>query len=317
MRPATRRGHDALPQRPHPDRQHDPHGFLIDPRITGRQFGQSRSQRSSPRAVPRSSTPTAGPRCSRCRSPTRRRSSASTSARRPRPASRRPRMPPPRPARARAASPARPHAHRAPASPLRRPAREGAACGFAFRRRVASRATVEVFQASVGRRIVGNRRIARFTGRRRSFTWSGKRARDGVLFARFRVRVAKGVSDVRRVTLRRSHGRFRLGRSSLPPPRLRAADPVQARLAGLRRRGQPLRADRVPARLAGARDRARAARRPRRAHVQGAPPPGAPHHPAARGLATARARRPPLPDQRPPRRAHGDGDARRPPFVRG
>ena len=84
---------------------------------------------------------------------------------------------------------------------------------FAFSRRVAGRATVEVFQASVGRRVVGNRRIARFTGRRRSFTWSGRRARNGLLFARFRVRVAKGVSDVRRVTLRRSHGRFRLGRS--------------------------------------------------------------------------------------------------------
>ena len=84
---------------------------------------------------------------------------------------------------------------------------------FAFSRRVPARATVEVFQASVGRRVVGNRRIARFTGRRRSFTWSGARARNGLLFARFRVRVARGVSDVRRVTLRRSHGRFRLGRS--------------------------------------------------------------------------------------------------------
>ena len=84
---------------------------------------------------------------------------------------------------------------------------------FAFSRRVPARATVEVFQASVGRRVVGNRRIARFTGRRRSFTWSGARARNGLLFARFRVRVAKGVSDVRRVTLRRSGGRFRLGRS--------------------------------------------------------------------------------------------------------
>jgi hypothetical protein len=84
---------------------------------------------------------------------------------------------------------------------------------FDFARRVAGRATVEVFQASVGRRVVGNRRIARFTGRRRSFTWSGRRARNGVLFARLRVRVAEGVSDVRRVTLRRSHGRFKLGRS--------------------------------------------------------------------------------------------------------
>jgi len=55
--------------------------------------------------------------------------------------------------------------------------------------------------------------IARFTGRRRSFTWSGRRARNGLLYARFSVRVARGVSDVRRVTLRRSHGRFRVGRS--------------------------------------------------------------------------------------------------------
>ena len=55
-----------------------------------------------------------------------------------------------------------------------------------------ARATVEVFQASVGRRVVGNRRIARFTARRRSFTWSGARARNGLLFARFRVRVARG-----------------------------------------------------------------------------------------------------------------------------
>ena len=84
---------------------------------------------------------------------------------------------------------------------------------FAFSRRVPARATIEVFQASVGRRVVGNRRIARFTGRRRSFTWSGARARDGLLFVRFRVRVARGVSDVRRLTLRRSHGRFRVGRS--------------------------------------------------------------------------------------------------------
>ena len=93
------------------------------------------------------------------------------------------------------------------------------------------RATVEVFQASVGRRVVGNRRIARFTGRRRSFTWSGRRARNGLLFARFRVRVARGVTDVRRVTLRRSHGRFRARTVVLPSPQLRPADRVQARLA--------------------------------------------------------------------------------------
>ena len=90
---------------------------------------------------------------------------------------------------------------------------------FAFSKRVPGAVTVGVFQSSVGRRAIGNRRVARFTGRRRSFTWNGrgnrgKPVRDGYLFARVRVRVAPGVSDVRRVTLRRRGGRFsRVGRS--------------------------------------------------------------------------------------------------------
>ncbi len=209
-----------------------------------------------------------------------------------------------------------PRARRAPgfASAKARP--RGRRVRFAFQRRVAARATVEVFQASVGRRIVGNRRIARFTGRRRSFTWSGKRARDGILFARFRVRVAKGVSDVRRVTLRRSHGRFRLGRSF-----------YRRRGCGLLTQfklGSPV--------FGGARDRpARVAFRlasPARVTVRvlrgGRVVRSASRRAAARAhrtvrlrvrLAAARARRLPLPDQRPPRRAHGDGDARRPPAL--
>jgi hypothetical protein len=83
---------------------------------------------------------------------------------------------------------------------------------FAFGRRVPRRATVDVFQASRGSRVIGNRRVKLFKGRRSSFTWNGRRARDGILFARFRVQVAKGVTDVRRVTLRRRGGRFTLGR---------------------------------------------------------------------------------------------------------
>jgi hypothetical protein len=77
-----------------------------------------------------------------------------------------------------------------------------------FTRRVKRGATVEVFQSSVGGRILGERRIARFTNRKRSFTWSGKRARDGYLFVRFRVRAAGG-TDTRRSVLVRGHGRFR------------------------------------------------------------------------------------------------------------
>jgi hypothetical protein len=78
---------------------------------------------------------------------------------------------------------------------------------FAFTRRARRPVTVEVFQSSTGRRILGNRRIARFTRRSRSFTWNGRRARDGYLFARFRVG-----KDVRRSVLVRRGGRFKRGR---------------------------------------------------------------------------------------------------------
>ena len=82
-----------------------------------------------------------------------------------------------------------------------------------FTRRVKTGATVEVFQSSAGGRILGERRIARFTKRKRSFTWDGRRARDGYLFVRFRVRAAGG-TDVRRSVLVRRGGRFAGGRPS-------------------------------------------------------------------------------------------------------
>ncbi len=68
--------------------------------------------------------------------------------------------------------------------------------------------TVEVFQSSAGRHVLGNLRIARFTGRTRSFTWNGRRARDGYLFVRFRLG-----KDTRRSALRRHGGRFSRARS--------------------------------------------------------------------------------------------------------
>ena len=76
-----------------------------------------------------------------------------------------------------------------------------------FTRKLRRPVKVEVFQASIGRRILGNRRIARFTGRKKSFVWRGRRARDGYLFVRFRVG-----KDVRRSVLRRKDGRFRRGK---------------------------------------------------------------------------------------------------------
>jgi hypothetical protein len=79
---------------------------------------------------------------------------------------------------------------------------------FRFTRRAKrGGATIEVFQSSTGRRVVG-KRIARFRNRKRPFTWSAPRARDGYLFARFR-----SGKDIRTSTLRRHGGRFARGKS--------------------------------------------------------------------------------------------------------
>jgi len=82
---------------------------------------------------------------------------------------------------------------------------------FAFTRRGSGAVRVDLFQSSIGRRIVGNRLIARFSGRTKSFSWAGRarKLRDGVLFARLSVRAPSGKTDVRRITLQRRGGRFR------------------------------------------------------------------------------------------------------------
>jgi predicted acyl esterase len=81
--------------------------------------------------------------------------------------------------------------------------------GLDFRFRARAPVTVDVFQTSRGRRVLGVRRVARFTGRRAAFRWNGRgrRVSDGTFFVRYTTRV-DGVRDVRRVTLRRSRGRF-------------------------------------------------------------------------------------------------------------
>ena len=84
---------------------------------------------------------------------------------------------------------------------------------FAFARRIARPVTVEVFRQSDGRRILGNRRVARFRGRTRSFTWSGTGARAGAYFVRLAMKLPGGRSDVRRLALARTGDRFRLRRS--------------------------------------------------------------------------------------------------------
>lgn len=85
--------------------------------------------------------------------------------------------------------------------------------GLRFARRVAAPVRIDVFRVSAGRRVVGNRRVASFSGISRSVTWNGRanaRGRtvaDGVYYVRFTIR-SRGRTDVRRVTLVRAGGRF-------------------------------------------------------------------------------------------------------------
>jgi hypothetical protein len=99
----------------------------------------------------------------------------------------------------------------APASGFRsvsaRP-RRGGALRLGFERRRPRRVTVDVFQHSRGRAVIGNRLVARFVGRRRAVRWSGEGARRGLLSARFTMRLPGGGRDVRRIALERRDGRF-------------------------------------------------------------------------------------------------------------
>ena len=93
-----------------------------------------------------------------------------------------------------------------------RPRRHGARLQFA--RRVRRPVTVEVFQTSRGRTVLGERRIAVFRNRSTSFTWNGRanvrrrRATDGYYFVRYSMRVKGSRRDLRRIVLRRRNGRY-------------------------------------------------------------------------------------------------------------
>jgi hypothetical protein len=71
---------------------------------------------------------------------------------------------------------------------------------LSFTRRRAGAVMIEVFQVSQGRRVISERRVARFRG---SATWNG-RGPDGYYFARFTMTG----KDVRRIVLRKRNGRF-------------------------------------------------------------------------------------------------------------
>jgi hypothetical protein len=89
-----------------------------------------------------------------------------------------------------------------------RPTRRG--LRFAFTRRVDRPVTIDVFQTSIGRRVIGEKRVFRVVARSSPARWNGRRARDGFLYARLRIRDERGRLDTRRVALRRRGGRFAL-----------------------------------------------------------------------------------------------------------
>ena len=83
-----------------------------------------------------------------------------------------------------------------------------------FARRSSQPVTVDVFRNSRGRRVLGNRRVAHFAKRTRSFTWKARRAGKGI----YTVRLRSG-GDVRQFVLERRGGRFHRRPASARRPR--------------------------------------------------------------------------------------------------
>jgi acyl-homoserine lactone acylase PvdQ len=86
--------------------------------------------------------------------------------------------------------------------------------------------SVEVFHQASGRRILGGKSVARFAGQRGDFRWNAsKRLASGYYVIRFVGRAPGGGTDVRRIAVRRSGGRF--GRA-YTVDRRRSCAPVDA-----------------------------------------------------------------------------------------
>jgi hypothetical protein len=85
---------------------------------------------------------------------------------------------------------------------------------FSVIRRRRTPFSAEVFQVSKGRRIFNpHPRVARFTNRTGSFTWTGKGASDGWYFARVNMPLQNGKRDIRYLTLNRKRGHFSRGQA--------------------------------------------------------------------------------------------------------
>ena len=97
--------------------------------------------------------------------------------------------------------------------------RAGKGLKLSFTRSVRKPVTIDVFQQSIGRRVVGERLVARFKHAKQAFRWNGRanrkgqKVRDGIFMVRFRLKVSNGLIDNRRIDQVRKQGRF----STRPP----------------------------------------------------------------------------------------------------
>ena len=97
--------------------------------------------------------------------------------------------------------------------------RAGHGLKLSFKRSVRKPVTIDVFQQSIGRRVVGERLVARFKNAKAAFRWNGRanrkgqKVRDGIFMVRFRLKVSNGLIDNRRIDQVRKKGRF----SKRPP----------------------------------------------------------------------------------------------------
>ena len=303
-----------------PSAGRNPHGFLLDPTITGRNLGQAQvldflasggetiSDPDGP--APVFEVPIADP------------ASLETLNFAQEPATG---EPPPEPAsRATGSctgtttgSGGRACASRAGFRSLRVSAR-GRRVRFRFAKRVAGRVTVGIFQSSVGRR--RDRQPPGGAVLPRPVVHVERPRQPGQAGAR-RVPVRPRPRQGRRRGVRRPPGHaapprrpLHPGRALvLPPAQLRAADPVQARRAGVRRPRRPCAADRVPPQLTVAGLDPAAPRREGRQALRARATPLAPDLPPPGLLAAARAGAVQRAPHGAPRRAHRDLDAPLPP----
>ncbi len=174
--------------------------------------------------------------------------------------------------------------------------RKGRGARLGFNRTRKRNVQVDIFQTSRGGRVLKERLVARFKNRKKAFTWNGRANRrgktvtDGYYFARFRMKTTGKRTETRRVTLRRSNGRFTRRPDFYRRATCDLLPTLQARAARVRRALEDAAADRVPGRHPGALAGDRPARQEGRQAVQGAHRAGEAHAPPQARLAQAEAR---------------------------